>query len=93
MCVVDVRGMMRELTPEEFDEWLAYRQIIPDPMDRLIEVCKRGFIYLAGTWGATLEPGDLDPKAPEEPEATSTEISSRISMALGPGKTHGNRVR
>jgi hypothetical protein len=86
--------MLEAMTPEQRDEWIAYRQIVPDPIERLIEVCKRGLALLINAWGGKIEPDDLDPMEHEEPEATGAEVTSRIGAVLGPGITrHGNRNR
>lgn len=87
--MVDVDGMVEGLSPRAFDEWLAYRQIVPDPMDRLIEVCKRGFVILANAWGAKVKPNELDPMEFEEPEGSAAQVKAILSGALGPGR-HGN---
>jgi hypothetical protein len=88
--VVNVDGMVKGLTPQQFDEWLAYRQIVPDPMDRLIEVCKRGFTLLANAWGGKIEPDDLDPMEHEKPVASGKQIKAMLNSTLG---RHGNSNR
>lgn len=55
------------IEPAQFDEWLAFRQIEPDPDDRLREVLKMGFAMLARSWGnEKIEPDDLDPWGRDE---------------------------
>lgn len=71
---------MREaMTPNQFNRWIAYRQICPDKMDRLIQVCKLGFALLANSWGAKIDPNDLDP---EKHETTPSEVSPNQAAAI-----------
>ncbi|WP_455387496.1 hypothetical protein [Petrachloros mirabilis] len=81
--------MLDQLTPDQFNEWMAFRQIEPDKLERLIEICKRGFYLLANAQGAKIEANDLDPKKEEERTATASEISAVLNATLG----HGNRNR
>lgn len=59
------------MTPEEFDGWLAYWEIEPDPSQelwRIREVLKEGFAALCTIWGSKVEPAAFDP-VQEEKEA------------------------
>jgi hypothetical protein len=88
--------MRDALTPAEFDMWIAFRQIHQDKMERLIWICKNGFMLLANAQGAKIEASDLDPQPAEEHEQTvSPEQAAMIAkMSLGnPGNPHGNRDR
>jgi len=73
------------MTPAEFDKWIAFRQLSPDKMERLICICKVGFCLLANAWGAKIEPDDLDPQPTEKNEQTaSPEQAAMIArMTLG----------
>lgn len=59
---MDVDAMLDELEPHQFDEWVAYRTLEPDPVERIVEILKRGFTALVLSWGGELDPDDLDPK-------------------------------
>ena len=78
---LDVDRLMDELTPEEFDQWLAYRQIEPDPADRLIEIVKRGLFLLCNSWGARVKLEELDP-GHVEPNSLAT--PNQAVAILGP---------
>jgi len=53
--------MLDELTPRQFDEWIAYQQVEPDKMDRLRLILTTGFLALCRSWGVDLTPEMLDP--------------------------------
>lgn len=80
--------MLDELSPEKFDEWLAYRSIEPDPWERLIAIVKHGFAALCNAQGATMEPDDLDRLMPEQkPDIASPEQAAQmVSQVLGQGQ-------
>lgn len=88
---LDVDGMLDGLTPAQFDEWVAYREIEPDPLNRLIHIIKFGFATLANAWGAKIEPDDLDQKQPEHQPASQHQAAAILSSKLGP--PNGNRNR
>lgn len=77
------------MTPAQMDEWLAYRQIEPEPTERIIEVLKRGFNVLASSWGAKLDPDKLDPAHDElittKATASSTPSKGQTSSPAHPG--------
>lgn len=62
--------MLGEIEPGQFDELVAFREIEPDPDDRLLGVVRRGFQYVLATLGCEIEQKDLDPWY-EEPETVS----------------------
>ena|GEM_PF-5689130 len=79
--------MLGELTPEQFDEWLASERLDGRQENRLAAILCRGFTILAQLWGAKdIEPEDFDPRsgvladntphstgqARQEPPSTST---------------------
>lgn len=78
--------MRDRMTPDQFNKWLAFRQICPDKMERLIEVCKRGLTLIANSWGAKASPDDLDPQKQERPEQEVTpEQAAMIARStMGP---------
>jgi len=69
--------MLDSVTRAQFEEWLAYREIDPDPMDRIIHILRLGFCAICNAWGAKLEPKDFDPFA--EGEASATSESQQLS--------------
>lgn len=83
--------MLDGLLPGEFDEWLAYREIEPDPLDRLFMILRLGFSAVCHTWGAKVEPQDIDPyleqqdgqKRGEVNEVSPEQGAAMVSMALG----------
>jgi hypothetical protein len=63
---LDIERQLDGLSPREFDEWVAFRRIEPDPDDRLREIVKLGFAALCRAWGMEISPHDLDPWAEDE---------------------------
>lgn len=70
--------MLDELSPEQFDEWIAYRSIEPDPWERLIVIVKNGFSALCNAQGAKLEPDVFDTLKQQEPEIASPAESAQL---------------
>jgi len=67
------------MTPREFDEWMAFRQLEPDPEDRRAEILKRGFAMLAASFsGQSIDPNILDPKPHEEQTATPNQVCGQV---------------
>jgi len=61
--------MLSRMTPQEFDGWLAYWEIEPDPsreLWRIREILKEGFASLCAAWGAKVEPAAFDPVREEK---------------------------
>lgn len=88
---MNIEDLRRVLTPEQVAKWRAFRQLQPDGMERLIEVCKIGFSLLANAWGAHCEPDDLEPypeKRTPELEASPNQAAKIAGMVLG-SKQHG----
>lgn len=53
--------MLDRLTPGEFDEWLAYEEIEPDPLERIVTILGLGFAALSNALGVSLGPEYFDP--------------------------------
>jgi hypothetical protein len=53
--------MLDRLTPEQFDEWLAFWELEPDRLERIATILGLGFSALANTLGAKLDPTHFDP--------------------------------
>jgi hypothetical protein len=85
--------MRASMTPDDFNRWLAFRQLCPDKMERLIHVCKIGFTLLANAWGAKIDPCDLDPQREDEREHDATPQQAAAIVAMALGKPDGNRNR
>ena len=82
--------MLDGLLPGEFDEWLAYREIEPDPLDRLFTILRLGFSAVCNAWGAKVEPQHIDPymerqtgTAAVQQEASPNQAVAMVSMVLG----------
>ena len=84
-------AMREAMTPAEFDRWIAYRQIHPDKLERLITVCKLGFALVANAWGAKVDPRDLDPEPQPEPVASPSQAAAIVRMAMGAPDGNSNR--
>jgi len=58
----DVDAWLDELTPEQLAEWRAFRQIEPNPIERLREVLKRfAASQCVGPDRQPVEPAEFDP--------------------------------
>lgn len=83
--------MLDGLLPGEFDEWLAYREIEPDPLERLFMILRLGFSAVCNAWGAKVEPQHIDPyleqqdgrKRGEVNEVSPEQGAAMVSMVLG----------
>lgn len=64
--------MLDEIEPRQFDELVAFREIEPDPDERLREIVRRGFQYVLAAQGREVEDKELDPWY-EEPSASSNQ--------------------
>jgi hypothetical protein len=81
---LDVDRMLDEVSAEQFDEWLAFDRIEPDPLDRIREILKLGFSVLAAGHGARISPAEFDPVKPPEPAAvTPNQAAAAIGAAYG----------
>jgi len=88
--------MLDGIDRSQFDEWVAYREIEPDPIDRLFEILRLGFCTLANAWGAKIEPRHIDPflkqaselggkQSPPEQgqEVSPNQAAAMLKMAVG----------
>lgn len=66
---MDVDRLLDTVTPQEFDEWIAYTQLEPDKIDRLRTIITTGFLALCNSWGYKLKPSDIDPILKDEEQA------------------------
>jgi len=78
--------MLDAMEPGEFDEWLAYRKIEPDPLDRLFIILQLGFCILANAWGAKIEPHDIDPFLKQASGASSKPGESVQGQEVSPNQ-------
>ena len=71
--------MLDTVDSRRFDEWVAYKRLEPDKLDRLLEILLRGLTFLCNAWSdGKVEFKDLDPwyKDPE-PEFVSPDEAAR----------------
>lgn len=78
--------MLDSISPEQFDEWIAYRSIELDPVDRIIETLKLGFCALCRTWGAKVEPKDFSLDGEDEQGQTVSPRQASSMMRQHYGK-------
>ena len=73
------------VTPQQFDQWVAFDSIEVDPVDRIRRILIAGFLGLLGAWGCKLEPEDLDPQMRIETtrKATPNEAVALFQAAYG----------
>lgn len=82
---------MDAITPEQFDEWIAFRQIEADPFERLMASIRLIGLYVVTALGGkdvTLE--DLDPLGPQE---AHEKASPKQWQAMMRGAADGDRSR
>jgi hypothetical protein len=71
--------MLDELSPEQFDEWIAYRSIEPDPWDRLISIVKHGFALLCSAHSSeAVDPDVFDVLMEKKSEVLSPADSAKV---------------
>jgi len=81
--------MLDGLLPGEFDEWLAYREIEPDPQERLFAILRLGFSAVCNAWGAKVKPEHIDPYLEKQTgtaavqEVSPNQGAAMMSMAVG----------
>ena len=74
--------MLDALSPQQFDEWVAFRRIEPDPADRLRVILTTGLLALCQSWGVEITPKDLDPMLEEqEQEVTPEQAAAMMRLA------------
>ena len=74
--------MLDALSPQQFDEWIAFRRIEPDPADRLRVILTTGLLALCQSWGVEFTPKDLDPMLEEqEQEVTPEQAAAMMRLA------------
>ena len=74
--------MLDALSPQQFDEWIAFRRIEPDPADRLRVILTTGLLALCQSWGVEITPKDLDPMLEEqEQEVTPEQAAAMMRLA------------
>jgi hypothetical protein len=97
---LELTAILDRLTPADVDQWVALREIEPDPMRRIADILTRGFALLAQCWGWKGNPDLLDPEKDEEgkdpaheaPLLSPTQAAAAWSVIAAslPGKmTHG----
>jgi len=77
--------MLDRVSPKQFDEWVAFDQLEPPPIDRLIAIVRTGLVALCQAWGVKLTPEDLDPWLKEEAaqEVKPTQAYNMLKIAYG----------
>jgi len=66
---LDVDALLDTVTPQEFDEWVAYKKLEPDKLDRLRTIITTGLLALCNSWDCKMKPKDLDPILKDEEQA------------------------
>jgi hypothetical protein len=73
--------MLSEVSPEQFDEWVAFDRIEMDPIDRLRVIAKFGLAAISR--GLPANPSDLDPVKPVETTTPNTHTPEQAIAAIG----------
>lgn len=76
--------MLEGLQAEQFDEWLAYREIEPDPVERLFMILRLGFCAVANAWGAKVEPKHIDPYLEKDAGTSSGDMTTAGGQEVSP---------
>ncbi len=81
--------MTDAVTPQQFDEWVAYKQLEPDKLDRLRVILLRGLTFLCNIQSdGKVEYKDLDPHY-EEPQAEPEFVSPEEAVRRMQGSSWG----
>ncbi len=81
--------MLDTVTPRQFDEWVAYKRLEPDKLDRLRELVLRGLTFLCNVWSdGKVELKDLDPDY-EDPQAEPEFVSPQETVRRMQGSVWG----
>jgi len=73
--------MLDTITPQQFNEWIAFEEIEPDQTDRMRTIITTGFLALAASWGMEIEPKDLDPLLRDAPAASEDMTPEQAAAA------------
>ena len=73
--------MLDEITPEQFDEWMAFRKLEPDPEERVRTILVNGLGALCHAWGVKLSREDLDPALKEQTAVQEVTPEQALAMA------------
>lgn len=88
-------GVLDTITPEQFNEWIAYRQLESDPFERLLACIKLiGLYVVTALGGKDVKLEDLDPLRPDEErydKASPKQWQALIRARAGGGDGHGSR--
>lgn len=57
---LDIDRVLDSIEPADLDNWIAFRELEPDPIDILIETVKLGFWRFVSAWGGECELEDFD---------------------------------
>jgi hypothetical protein len=86
--------MRDAMTPGEMDRWRAFRQLQPDPLERIAVILKLGFTAICNSWGAKLHPDDFEPAAEKKAKddvMTPNQAAALATSMLGRPHGIGNR--
>jgi hypothetical protein len=78
--------MLDGIERKQFDEWLAYRELEPDPIDRIVSILRLGLCAVANAWGGKLEPQHIDPDLAREMSEASGQTDSEPIQEVTPNQ-------
>lgn len=76
---------MHSITPRQLAKWEAYYEEEMDPLDRLIEICKRGFAAMLSTKEKPVDPKLLDPQMDDKKEKPVQQTPDQQAAMMGAG--------
>lgn len=80
---LDWENLLQTLTPEQFDEWIAYLAVEGDPFIRVVEVLKLGLCATASAFGGKLGLEHLDPWHETQPAGEAATAGDLDAIGLG----------
>jgi hypothetical protein len=79
--------MLDDMTPRQLAEWIAFRNLEPDPTERICFILKLGFAALCNAWGGKVEPDDFEPKRAEtKPEPAMSPNQAAMAFGMWAGR-------
>ncbi len=81
MGEVDVDALLDRMTPQQFDEWVAYETVEGFSNERILAVLAVGFSAMVNSWGGKTKPEQFLPKYERKKPDDSYELKAQEQQA------------